>query len=77
MSKAILVIDISDEKLEKYNEEIEDLSISYTVNGKVENYVDVKCSYLLKPAPEEMNWFDDDHYEQGYNQCLYEILGEK
>ena len=69
--KAILVVDISDDKLKKYNESLEDLTISYSVNGNVENYVEVKCSHSLKPIPEER----EDESCHDYDCFLTHFIG--
>ena len=74
--------------MKKYNEKIEDLSISYTVNGNIENYVEVKCSHSLKPMPEKLDATlialqcgrdtvssELVYQVEGYNRCIDELLG--
>ena len=82
--KAILVIDINDDYLEDY----ENFYVDYDLRAerKNENYNESiryveEC--LLKPIPKEKEdlYYPCNEYEQafneGYNACLDEILGEK
>ena len=72
MTKAIIVIDLP----EGSNPE------DYKVDLKIYNFKkyrgytihDFNDENVLKPMPEEMNWFDGDHFEEGYNQCIHDIL---
>ena len=76
MSKAILVIDMPDScdkcpLLLRHEEER-----CCWVEGR--NSFTIKPSWCpLKPAPElQDEWYDDDDWIIGYNNCVHEIMGD-
>lgn len=89
MTKAILVIDFDDEWLDRINTTFDEMFADVVIYKKesLENQCDYsqriyRCWCPLKPMPEKK---DVDEYQtnfsrgwdEGYNYCINEILGEE
>lgn len=86
MAKYLLIIDVNDELLEDY----ENFYVDYDLRAERKNEnVNESIKYVegcpLKPIPEKRHnnggdriiGFYDSEFDDGYNACLEEILGEE